>query len=242
MRFVGINDFSGWILNVANAASELHPNPKQNSKIQSETCCELTPRHKHSSVKLHLSAKCFNQKGAHHSSPFFSQRGLVLMVSLFLLFLLSLVAVSGVTVSRLGVYASQSFVDDFIARSAAFAALDNALADISRFRPNHFSGQGTGGKYLVHSFDRNLQALSAWQSVNCLPINLTPEAAVESPCVMVETLDSSDFSAEAVYRVSAIGIGSAPQTHVVLQGWVYQYRQSNDEATLVTELRGFKVL
>ena len=53
--------------------------------------------------------------GLHRSSLLVRQKGLVLMVSLFLLFLLSLIAVSSVSVSRLGVYSSQSFVDAYVA-------------------------------------------------------------------------------------------------------------------------------
>ena len=186
--------------------------------------------------------------GLHRSSLLVCQNGLVLMVSLFLLFLLSLIAVSSVSVSRLGVYASQSFVDDYVASNAAFAALDNALDDIHRFHPTQFRGSGSQGMYLVSAFDRNWQSISAWSSANCLPFELAPEAAAESPCVLVELLNSSELSENLVYRVSALGIGSVAQTHVVIQAWVYQYRSSGEageaggDTEWITELRGLKVL
>ena len=186
--------------------------------------------------------------GFHRSSGLACQKGLVLMVSLFLLFLLSLVAVSSVSVSRLGVYASQSFVDDYVAGNAAFAALDHALDDIHGFHPALFSSSGSQGMYLVSAFDRNWKSISAWSSANCLPFELTPEAAAESPCVLVEILNSSEPLENLVYRVSALGIGSVAQTHVVIQAWVYQYRPSGEAGEAggvtewITELRGLKVL
>ena len=170
------------------------------------------------------------------------EKGLVLMISLFLLFSLSLVAVSGASVSRLGVYASQSFVDDYVASNAAYAAMDHALDNIADFRANQFSGSGGGGKYLVPSFARRWQDFSAWQSVNCLSVDLLPAMAAASPCVLVEALDGTEISTPVVYRVSAQGIGSVPQTHVVIQAWVYQYFQTGTETVLITELRGLKEL
>ena len=189
--------------------------------------------------------------GLLRSSLLVCQKGLVLMVSLFLLFLLSLIAVSSVSVSRLSVYSSQSFVDDYVASNAAFAALDKVLDHIHRFHPAQFSGSGSQGLYLVSAFDRNWQNISVWSSANCLPIELVPEAAAGAPCVLVEILNSSDISENLVFRVSALGIGSVAQTHVVVQAWVYQYRPSGEaggadevgEVTeWITELRGLKEL
>ncbi len=195
--------------------------------------------------KAQLMPKRTHKVGLHRSSLLVRQKGLVLMVSLFLLFLLSLIAVSSVSVSRLGAYSSQSFVDAYVASNAAFAALDNALDDIHRFHPTQFSGSGSQGMYLVSAFDRNWQNISVWSSANCLPIELVPEAAAESPCVLVEILNSSDISENLVFRVSALGIGSVAQTHVVVQAWVYQYRPAGEAGEVtewITELRGLKVL
>ena len=133
-------------------------------------------------------------------------------------------------------------------QQCSFCCLGYALDDIHRFHPTQFSGSGSQGMYLVSAFDRNWQNISVWSSANCLPIELVPEAAAESPCVLVEILNSSDISENLVFRVSALGIGSVAQTHVVVQAWVYQYRPAGeageaDEVTeWITELRGLKVL
>ena len=63
--------------------------------------------------------------------------------------------------------------------------------------------------------------------------------------MLVEILNSSDISENLVFRVSALGIGSVAQTHVVVQAWVYQYRLAGEAGEVtewITELRGLKVL
>ena len=150
-----------------------------------------------------------------------TERGMVLLLSLFVVVILSTLAFSAAQQTQLTSMRVRHDMDVGLARLAAQRAVIAQMLDLERLPDTSFTPQGDAGLYRVEAFTApSIWArASTWQTGRCRPAARVLERSAGPACTIVELLRFRSEPDYRAFRVTARGVGARIETTAFVQAY-----------------------